>query len=104
MNKWDINMSNGVLWLRRRLLSPEIQDDMKETVMGCIKLTKPLGYRSVQVYFDDVMGVAVSNFINHWEELYDADDHSEIKKYVRDVMTERYGDVIINHYKKYAYY
>jgi hypothetical protein len=103
MKEWDINMNNGVLWLKRRLLSPDIQGDMKETVEGCLRLTKPLGYRSAQVYFDDIMDIAVFNFINHWEELYNADDRTEIKNYVRDVMTEMYRDIIINHYKKYAY-
>ena len=95
--------SKEVMWLLRRLEDPNIMNDLEETVKSTANFLDPC-VRTKDEFLDEVMETSTHNFINHWEELYDADDKSEIKKYVKDVLTERYGDLIINHYKKYAYY
>ena len=94
MKIWDINMNNVVLWLRRRILSPDIQDDMAATVSGAVHLLRVHGYRSVNMYYDAIMKLSVQNFINHWEELYDAEDKGPIEYYVYGVISDKYGDYI----------
>ena len=46
------------------------------------------------MYYDAIMKLSVQNFINHWEELYDAEDKGPIEYYVYGVISDKYGDYI----------
>ena len=93
-NKLLNKMNKEVLWLRRRLNSVEITEDMYVTVHETIDVTDPCNYKTSDDYFDEVMEVSVANFVNHWEELYDTKDFLSIDDFVYEIIYNKYGDKI----------
>jgi len=87
-------MNKEVLWLRRRLNSPEITEDMYVTVHKTIDSTDPCDYKTSDDYFDEVMEVSLTKFVNHWEELYDTEDFLSIDDFVYEIIYDKYGDKI----------
>jgi hypothetical protein len=88
-----------VMWLKRRLQSPDITRDLKMTVINNMKFLGPCWYDSSEHWFDSVIKRSVENFINHWEDLYDADDMVELDDFVYEIINDRYGNKIRNVYK-----
>lgn len=88
-----------VMWLKRRLQSPDITRDLKMTVINNMKFLGPCWYDSSEHWFDSVIKRSVENFIGHWEDLYDADDMVELDDFVYEIINDRYGNKIRNVYK-----
>jgi len=89
-----------VMWLRRRLQSPDIAQDLEMTVIGNMKyLGGPCEYDTSKEWFDTIMKTSVENFISHWEDLYDADDMVALDDFVYMIINEKYGEKIIEYYR-----
>jgi hypothetical protein len=89
-----------VMWLRRRLQSPDIAQDLEMTVIGNMKyLGGPCEYDTSKEWFDTIMKTSVENFISHWEDLYDADDMVALDDMVYEIINDRYGHKIRKAYK-----
>ena len=91
-------MNKEVKWLVRRLEDPDILDDLDTTVKSTAMFTKACGVTEYD-FFDEVMENSVHNFINHWEELYEADDFLPIDKFVYRLIHKKYEDYIIEKYQ-----
>ena len=85
-----------ILWLRRRLNTPDIIEYMDNAVFDSINNIGPCGYRTSNKYFNVIMEACVENFIFDWEELYNTKDPLPINKFVYEVMADKYGDYIRN--------
>jgi len=91
-------MNKEVKWLLRRLEDPDLMEDLDATVKSTAMFTKACGVTEYD-FFDEVMENSVHNFINHWEELYEADDFLPIDKFVYNLIHKKYEDYIIEKYQ-----
>ena len=91
-------MNKEVKWLVRRLGDPDIMNDLDGTVKSTASFANACGMTEYD-FFDEVMENSVHNFINHWEELYEADDFLPIDDFVYRVIHEKYEDYIIGKYQ-----
>ena len=91
-------MNKEVKWLLRKLGDPDVMDDLDATVISTAMFTNACG-KTEYDFFDEVMENSVHNFINHWEQLYEADDFLPIDDFVYRLIHEKYEDYIIEKYQ-----
>jgi len=91
-------MNKEVKWLLRKLGDPDVMDDLDATVISTAMFTNACG-KTEYDFFDEVMENSVHNFINHWEQLYEADDFLPIDDFVYRLIHEKYEDYIIGKYQ-----
>jgi hypothetical protein len=91
---------NKILWLRRRLNVPEINELLREIVIEGFDYTDPCEY-SYSGYEANVVNGSVTTFINSYIELYGGDpsDTNPLEEFIRKVIISKYRHLIQREYR-----
>ena len=83
-----------IIWLKRRIQSPEIQEDLYDTIIDTLERVPVCNFKTSDQYFDTVMETCITNFVNHWDELYYTEDSLPIDDLIYEFIYNVYGDKI----------
>jgi hypothetical protein len=82
-----------VMWLRRRINTPDISQDLHMTVVKTLQEIDPCKYKTSTTWIDFVIEKSIHRFIDHWEELYDADNMVALDDLVYEIIDNKYGKI-----------
>jgi hypothetical protein len=90
-----------ILWLRRRLNDPEINDLLREIVIEGFDYTDPCDYGTYESYEVNIANDSSITFINSYIELYGEEsfDSSPLEKFVRELVINKYRTIILREYR-----
>jgi hypothetical protein len=97
--KENINKSTSqskILWLRRRLYDPEINDLLTDIVIEGFDYSDPCNYGTYDSYELNIANDSSITFINSYIELYGEEsfDSTELEKFVREIVISKHRDRI----------
>lgn len=92
---------NRILWLRRRLNDPEINDLLREIVIEGFDYTDPCEYGTYDSYETNIANDSAITFINSYIELYGEEsfDSSPLEKFVRELIISKHRPRIQREYR-----
>ena len=92
---------NKILWLRRRLNDPEINDLLKDIVIEGFDYTDACDYDTYSGYEVNVVNGSVLTFINSYIELYGEEhfDSDPLEAFVSDVIISKHRNRIQREYR-----
>lgn len=90
-----------ILWLRRRLNDPEINDLLREIVIEGFDYTDPCDYGTYESYEVNIANDSAITFINSFIELYGEEyfDSNPLEKFVRELIINKYRTIILREYR-----
>jgi len=90
-----------ILWLRRRLYDPEINDLLKDIVIEGFDYSDPCNYGTYASYELNIANDSSITFINSYIELYGEEsfDSTELEKFVREIVISKHRDRIQREYR-----
>jgi hypothetical protein len=90
-----------ILWLRRRLNDPEINDLLTEIVIEGFDYTDPCDYGTYESYEFNIANDSAITFINSFIELYGEEsfDSAPLEKFVRELIINKYRTIILREYR-----
>jgi len=90
-----------ILWLRRRLGDPEINELLKDIVIEGFDYTDPCDYNSYSGYETNIVNESAITFINSYNELYGEGsfDDVQLEEFIRKVILGKHRDRIQRQYR-----
>jgi hypothetical protein len=83
-----------VMWLRRRINTPDISQDLHTTVVGTLQEIDPCEYKTNTRWMDLVIEKSIHRFIDHWGELCDAENMVALDDLVYEIIDNKYGKIL----------
>ena len=92
---------NKILWLRRRLNDPEINELLKDIVIEGFDYTNACDYDTYNGYEFNVVNGSVMTFINSYIELYGEEhfDSAPLESFVAKVIVSKHRSLIEREYR-----
>ena len=92
---------NKILWLRRRLNDPEINELLKDIVIEGFDYTNACDYDTYNGYEFNVVNGSVMTFINSYIELYGEEhfDSAPLESFVAKVIVSKHRPLIEREYR-----
>jgi hypothetical protein len=90
-----------ILWLRRRLGDPEINELLKDIVIEGFDYTDPCEYNSYSSYETNIVNDSTITFINSYNELYGEGsfDVGPLEEFIRKIILGKHRDRIQRQYR-----
>jgi hypothetical protein len=90
-----------ILWLRRRLGDPEINELLKDIVIEGFDYTDPCDYNSYSSYETNIVNDSTITFINsYFDEVYEESfDTAPLEEFIRKVILSKHRDRIQRQYR-----
>ena len=93
---------NKILWLRRRLNDPEINELLKDIVIEGFDYTDPCNYGTYNSFETNVVNESAITFINSYSELSGEEQFisdKELEKFVVKVIVSKHRPLIEREYR-----
>jgi hypothetical protein len=92
---------NKILWLRRRLDDPEINNLLRDIVIEGFDYIDACNYKTYPGYELEVVNGSIPTFINSYIELYGevSVEDSELEKFVGKIIVSKYRPIILREYR-----